>query len=307
VGLTVLYLNNIHQGGFSLMPIALFVLALCLAANVVLGPLGMGLIQWRVSPIGLNQTLGIDAALFVLGVPLTLAAAWMWRIGHRFAPPLALGSSLCVLYYAIAETMGPDYIRYPGNNERFFPLVLALIILSWTIAFRAWSTLDSHPPVPPTWLRRALAVVLALGGLALGWAWMAQLVDIAVTGSLSEAYLDAPSAFWIVRIVDLGFLVPLMLATSVGLWRSHPTAIKAAYGLTTFLTLQAAAVLAMAAVMAWRQDPTATPELALVLTPLSLALGVLTALLLASYARRPTADRGQGVPTVHAPSAVSPG
>jgi hypothetical protein len=48
------------------------------------------------------------------------------------------------------------------------------------------------------------------------------------------------------------------LATGVGLWRSQPLAIKAAYGVTLFLTMQSVAVLFMARAMLWRNDPTAT-------------------------------------------------
>ena len=161
-------------------------------------------------------------------------------------------------------------------------LFLVVIVLSWTIAFRAWGVLDPHPPAPPAWLVRSLALVLAACGLALGFSWMRQLVEIAVSGTLSEAYLDAPHGFWIVRIVDLGFLVPVCFGTAFGLWRGSPLAIKAAYGVTAFLTLQAAAVLAMGYLMLWRQDPTATPELVYVLTPITLALVALTARLLAS-------------------------
>ena len=119
-----------------------------LSANVLLGPLGVGLLVWRVSANGLNQTYGADAASLLLVVPATLAAAWLWRVGHRLAAPLALGVGLATLYYAIAETLGGDYLRYPGNNERFFLLFLALIILSWTIAVRAWSALDASMPRP---------------------------------------------------------------------------------------------------------------------------------------------------------------
>jgi hypothetical protein len=220
--------------------------------------------------------------MLMLGVPVTLAAAWLWQRGHRLAAPLALGTALFALYYGVAETIGPDYIRYAGNTERFFLLFLVIIVLSWTIAFRAWGALDPDPPAPPVWLARGLAVVLAAGGLAVAFSWMRQLVEMAVSGTLSDSYLDAPHGFWMVRIVDLGFLVPVCLGTAFGLWRGSPLAVKAAYGVTAFLTLQAAAVLAMGYLMLWRQDPTATPELVYVLTPITLALGALAARLLAS-------------------------
>jgi hypothetical protein len=266
------------------VPIALLILALALLANAILGPLALGWIHWRLSPIGLNQTYGIDAAVLILVAPIALIAAWLWRARKPLAAPLALGTALFALYYGVAEVIGPDYIRYAGNNERFFLLFLVVIILGWTIAFGAWSALDPRPPQPPRWLARSLGVVLVLGGLLLSFSWGVQLVDMAVTGRLSEAYLDAPGGFWIVRIVDLGFLAPVCLASGVGLWRNNALAIKAAFGVTAFLTMQAAAVLAMASVMLLRHDPTATPEFALALVPLFVALTALTAQLLATYA-----------------------
>jgi hypothetical protein len=50
------------------MPVAVFVLAVALAGNAVLGPVGVGLIRWRVSASVLNQGLGIDAATLALAV-----------------------------------------------------------------------------------------------------------------------------------------------------------------------------------------------------------------------------------------------
>jgi hypothetical protein len=61
-------------------------------------------------------------------------------------------------------------------------------------------------------------------------------------------------------------------------------AIKAAYGLASFLTLQGASVLAMGLVMLWRADPTASPTFVYVLAPIAVAVAVLTARLLGSYA-----------------------
>lgn len=270
------------------MVLMLLLLAAGLTANVVLGPLGLGWIVWHVSANGLNQTYGADAASLVLVVPAALTAAWFWWRGHRLAAPLTLGVGLATLYYAVAEILGSDYVRYPGNNERFGLLFLALVILGWTTAARAWAALDSAPPAPPVWLARAFAIVLVLGGALIGFAWLAQLVTIARTGTVDAAYLDAPSAFWTIRIVDLGFIVPLCLATGAGLWRGQPTARRAAYGIAAFMTLQAAAVLAMGGVMLWRHDPTASPTLVYALTPIALALAAGTVALLRSYTvRRP--------------------
>lgn len=266
------------------MPGMLVLLAVALSANVLLGPLGIGLLEWRVSANGLNQTYGADAASLLLVVPAMLAAAWLWRVGHRLAAPLALGVGLATLYYAVAETLGGDYLRYPGNNERFFLLFLALIVLSWPIAVRAWSALDAEPPVPARWLLRGFGTLSILAGALLGLAWTAQLVPIAVTGVVGPEYLDSPSAFWTIRIVDLGFITPICLWTGIGLWRGNAAAIKAAYGLASFLTLQGFSVLAMGLVMLWRADPTASLAFVYVLAPIAVGVAVLSARLLGSYA-----------------------
>lgn len=281
------------------MVLMLIVIAIGLAANVLLGPLGLGVITWRVSPNGLNQTYGADAASLFLVVPAALVAAELWRRSHRLASPLALGVGLATLYYAVAETMGGDYLRYPGNNERFALLFFALIILGWISATRAWAALDRVPPRPPRWLLRGFALILLLGGGLIGIAWLAQLVTIARTGAVDIGFTDSPSAFWTIRIVDLGFIVPICIATGVGLWRDSDTAISTAYGLASFMTLQAAAVLAMGGVMLWRHDPTASPALIYALTPITLALAACTAALFRSYTHDlPAAARSEtGTPS----------
>src|ERR687898_4516 len=81
------------------------------------------------------------SALLVLALASALAAVWLWWHGRRLAAPLSLGVGLATLYYAVASVLGPDYRRYEGNNERFFLLFLALIVLSWTLAARAWNAL----------------------------------------------------------------------------------------------------------------------------------------------------------------------
>jgi len=101
--------------------------------------------------------------------------------------------------------------------------------------------------------------------------------------------------------VDLGFIVPLALWAGVGLWRGRSTAIRAAYGLASFLTLQGASVLTMGVIMLARQDPTASPALVVALAPICLALAVLTARLLTSYVQGAPSGDAHGRPYIATP------
>src|SRR5947209_18391265 len=88
--------------------------------------------------------------------------------------------------------------------------------------------------------------------------------------------------FWTIRSGDLGVIVPIAVWTGLGLWRQRATAIRAAYGLASFLTLQGASVLAMGVIMLWRADPTATAAFVYVLAPIVAALAMLPIWLLRS-------------------------
>jgi hypothetical protein len=270
--------------------LALIALGVALTVAALLGPLALGLIEWRISANSLNQTYGADGAALVLLAPASLAAAWLaWR-GRPVAAPLAFGLGLASLYYGVASVLGADYVQYQGNNERFFLLFLAIIVLSWTVAARGWSAMGGPSRQPGRMIARATAIVFVAGGVAIASAWLVQLATIATNGGLTaaadiQAYRESPSAFWLVRIVDLGFIVPLAVASGIGLWRGSTAAARAATGIAAFMTLQASAVLAMGVLMLLRSDPTATLPLVVVLAPITFALAFLTVRLLMTYER----------------------
>jgi hypothetical protein len=269
--------------------LALVVLGASLAIAAVLGPLLTGTIRWRISANSLNQTYGADGAALLLLAPTTAAAAWLaWR-RRAVAAPLAFGLGLASLYYGIASVLGAEYGRYPGNNERFFLLYLLIIVVAWVVAAWGWSTMGATPPRPSKRLARWSGVLFVAGGLLISAAWAVQLAALAVGESLSQAdalaYEESPTAFWLVRIVDLGFIVPLAMWSGFGLWRGWTSATKAATGVAAFLTLQAVAVLAMGLVMIARGDPTATPLLVAILTPVTLGIATVTVQLLRPYRR----------------------
>jgi len=79
--------------------------------------------------------------------------------------------------------------------------------------------------------------------------------------SLTE-YASSPTPFWLVKLMDLGIVVPAAIATGVGLWRNADWAPRAGYVLLTAYTALAVAVASMALVMVAKHDPDASSGLA---------------------------------------------
>jgi hypothetical protein len=199
--------------------VGLIALGAGLAASAILGPLGLGLITFRVSASAESQLLGGEIVSLLVAAPAALVAGVLWLRGHPLGPALGIGPALYAVYTYLQFILGPDYSRYPGNNEAFFPLYLALTILGWAVALRAWVAL---PPMglvgPSTLARRGLAgQLIGLDGLfALAWAGS---VAGVLGGAAGPDYAADPTLFWLVRTMDLAFVIPAGLLAGVGLLR----------------------------------------------------------------------------------------
>jgi len=249
--------------GAHLLAVILTGLAACMAAVTLLGPLGLGVLVYRTSPTTLNQLEGSDAAALLVIAPLTvLAAVLAWR-RHPAGPVLAAGVGAFALYTYTQVVVGQEYLRLPGNVERFFPLFLTVFVLAEAGTVLGWRALPADLPAPSPGVERTAAVTLLLvavflvGGLHLPsilTAWR----DPA---SLTE-YASSPTPFWLVKLMDLGIVVPAALACGVGLWRRRPSARRAAYVLLTAYTCVGLSVASMAVVMLAHGDPDASAGLA---------------------------------------------
>ena len=108
----------------------------------------------------------------------------------------------------------PDYSRYDGNNERFFPLYLALVMLGGWLVWRAWHQLWAGriANLTSAGCRRLRRTLIADG--AVGIAWVASIVSVMTDGPTARI----PRAFHrllAVRLMDLGFIIPFGLTTGV--------------------------------------------------------------------------------------------
>ena len=185
---------------------------------------------------------------------------------------LAIGPALYAVYTYVQFIVGPEYQRYAGNNEKAFPLYLGLIILGWVVAVRAWSEIGARiMPSPTDQLRRGLASTLIILGLFFALTWLRGIADV-LRGTQVTEYQQDPTLFWLIRLMDLGFVIPAALITGAGLLSGKAWATRMSYAVSGFLMLEIGAVAAMVIAMVLRSDPAASVPILIVTLTSTLTL-----------------------------------
>ena len=239
---------------------ALLALAGAVASAALLGPLTDGAIRYHVSAAALNQVIGGDLVAVALVVPVSLFAAMLaWR-RHPVAPVVALGPAVFAVYTYTQLALGGDFSRYAGNSERFFLLHLAIFVLGGAIAVRSWALIDGRR-LPSMSLRSQHVLgsfVIVVAGFVLIGLHLPTLLDAWREHPERPEYLADPGVFWVVKLMDLGIVVPTLTAVGVGLLRGAGWARKAIYGVLGWFALLGSSVAAMAVVMQVKSDPAAS-------------------------------------------------
>lgn len=233
--------------------------AAVLVAISVLGPLGTGTIQYRVSQSGIYQTQGVDLTNLILIAPVLIVAGVLELAGKGYARYLTILPPLTLFYLGLSYGMGEEYSNpsLPGNVQNFFWLYLILMIGGIILLVGAISSFTEQdaPRFNPRALR-IYVVIMALFILVFAWMWVSQIMQVVNTGDLvDKSYSASPTAFWTVKYLDLGLTIPTGLIAMI-LLLSKP---KRAYPLVLlffgfFVTL-VTSVNAMAAVQVVERDP----------------------------------------------------
>jgi hypothetical protein len=230
------------------------------AAVAILGPLGLGVLEHRTSETTVNQLIGADVAGLVVVAPFAIVvAALAWR-GHPAAPVLALAPGLYAAYTFTQYTLGQEFLDLPGNAERFFPLLLSLFVLAGAITIGVWTSIDAgRLPAVSRRLERSAAGALLLVATFLAVGLHLPMLPDALSDTPTRVeYVSSPTAFWLVKFMDLGILVPGALAVGVGLLKGRAWAREAVYAVLGGFALIGVSVASMAAVMLMRGDPDAS-------------------------------------------------
>lgn len=241
----------------------LIALGAVIATTAVLGPFVTGVIRYHTSDTTLNQVIGGDAAALLLIAPACVAIGVLALRGHPAAPPLALAPAVFAVYTYTQLIVGEEYLRLPGNNERYFPLLYAGFLLGGVTAVTAWRSIDPLTlPAPSRRLERVIAAVMFAVVVFLTGQHLPTLVDALRDSPTRTEYLSSPTAFWLVKLMDLGLVAPAALATGIGLLRGAAWARTPMYAIVGAYTLLGASVTGMGITMVVNDDPDASLGLA---------------------------------------------
>jgi hypothetical protein len=246
----------------------LFGLGAGLAANALLGPLGLEVIRYRFSTTLTNQGIGLDAVALFGVAPLSVFAGIMVLRGHRAGAVLAFVPAAFTAYMAPQYAVGPEYLSLPGNNEQFFLLHLGLFILGVATIFGAWRAVDPARLAPASRAsdRRRSLVLLGVAAFIVLGRWLPGIIDLLGGDPANADYLENPTSYLLIGFLDLGLVVPAAIAGAIGLLRASRWARTAAYAVIGWFALVPASIGAMAITMQVNDDPNADPGLAVVFT-----------------------------------------
>lgn len=231
---------------------------------VALGPLGAGAIDYHVSSGATEQVRGGDLAAMLLVAPVSLVASWLTVHARSGASALALAPAAYGLYTYSQLALGGDLERYGGNSERWFLLFSGLVTLSGAVLILAGRRLAAEPVTPARpvvermagWYLIVVAIFLTVGlhlpGLADAWSEQ----------PTSAEYLADPVVFWVVKLMDLGYVVPLLVAVGIAVLRRRPWGRRLLAPCVGWAALLACSVAGMAALMLATDAPGASIALA---------------------------------------------
>lgn len=233
----------------------LVVLALGVAASAVLGPLVLDVIRYHASDGAVTQISGGDVAALLLVAPVATLAGILLLRGHPAGAPLGMAPAVYAVYTYTQLALGGDFARYPGNSEDFFLLNLGLFVLGIAITISCWSRIDVDRLPDRPRVDRFLAGYLALGSLFLLIGLHLPHLIALWTGGTPEGYVEDPGVFWLVKLMDLGLILPAMIGVAIGLLRGRGWAQKAKYAMVGWFALLGTAVAGMAIVMQLTDAP----------------------------------------------------
>jgi hypothetical protein len=171
---------------------------------------------------------------------------------------LLIITPLYLIYYVLSYTIGWEWssLKYSGNSELYtyhflFILISALIILLYSLSIFPKKAESSFKKKGLT----VYSILFTLFLLIFASMWIKEIQEVITTGT-TRAYDIAPTSFWVIRIFDLGFSMPLGLISVYLLWARPNSTYPIQFMFYGFFITMIIAVNAMGFIMLLNNDPT---------------------------------------------------
>ena len=247
--------NEFERILVSLLAVATGLVLIYLAVQ---GPLFLGHIRYKTAAVIKNQILGQDLVnLFLLSV-ISIVGGVALFLKKAIAKYLLIMTPLYLIYYVLSYTIGWEWSsnQYTGNSERYtyyflFILIAALVIMLYSLAVFPRDRI-------PGFSKKGLilySVLFTFFMLVFASMWLKEIGQVMATGT-ARGYDIAPAAFWLVRVFDLGFTIPLGLISVYLLWARPGTSFPVQFMFYGFFLTMIIAVDTMGIIMFLKADPT---------------------------------------------------
>jgi len=231
---------------------------LALIYLAIQGPLFLGHIRYKTATVINNQVVGQDLVnLFLLSIISITGGIALW-FRKTIAKYLLITTPLYLIYYVLSYTIGWEWSSplYAGNSEKYFfhflfILIAALIIMLYSLAVFPRDR-------EARFNKKGLAVYSMLFVfflLVFASMWVKEVMEVMASGT-TRGYDIAPAAFWLVRVFDLGFTIPLGLISVYLLWARPAASYPIQFMFYGFFLTMIVAVDTMGIIMFLKRDPT---------------------------------------------------
>ena len=241
-----------------------FVTFLSIAAGITLiylaieGPLFLQHIQYKTADIINNQIIGQDIINMFLLSPLLIAGGITLFFRKRISPYLLILTPIYLIYFVLSYTIGCEWssTKYTGNSESYVYYFLFILISSLVILLYSLSIFPKR--VESKFNKKGLgvySVIFSLFLMIFGSMWIREIQEVITTGT-TRGYDIAPTAFWVIRVFDLGFTIPLGLISVYLIWVRPNTTYSVQFMFYGFFLTMIIAVNMMGFLMFLNDDPT---------------------------------------------------
>lgn len=243
--------------------------AVVIIIGIVLGPLGLTAVRFHMNRSSIVQYQGSEVAMLLVAIGL-LIAAWLWPSSPRLGAAITVGLALFVIYTMVTVVMGQEYQQFPdGNAEKFFLMYALITSLAGVLVLLSANTLlGSKLQVSLGWMTITKWTLGIQAGVFV-ILWLGQITNIYRNGFSTELG-ETRLLFWLVKYLDLGFVIPAAFITIALLHYHQPLAGLLVLAVTGFTTVMLATIAAMT-ISSWIQNE---PEGVLALAAGMLVLAV---------------------------------